>query len=127
MDTSEYKNEFISEARDHMDTLNEGLLVLEKDASDMDNINRIFRAFHTLKGNSAAMGFMKFSELAHSLEDVLSKVRDKELEVKQEVMDLLFDGCDQLEQGLDEINNDNPENMDVEGTITESKPIRAHE
>ncbi|MFP4400270.1 MAG: chemotaxis protein CheW [Candidatus Woesearchaeota archaeon] len=123
MDTSEYKNEFISEAQDHMDTLNQGLLVLEKDASDMDNINKIFRAFHTLKGNSAAMGFMKFSELAHSLEDVLSKVRDKELEVRQEVMDLLFDGVDLLEEGLDLISQDNADALEVEGIIPELKNI----
>lgn len=121
MDSSEYKKEFVSEAKDHMDTLNEGLLQLEKDANDEENINKIFRAFHTLKGNSAAMGYIKFSELAHALEDVLSKVRDKELKVAQEVMDLLFDGCDILEEGLDKITNDNPDDIEVETSIADLK------
>jgi two-component system chemotaxis sensor kinase CheA len=123
MDMSEYKNEFISEARDHLDTLNEGLLELEKDSSNQDNINKLFRAFHTLKGNSAAMGFMKFSELAHSLEDILSKVRDKEMDVNSDVMDLLFRGCDLLESGLDIINNTDKDEIDVEGIIQELKDI----
>ena len=71
-DMSAYKDEFISEARDHLDTLNDGLLVLEKNPEAEDTINKLFRAFHTLKGNSATMGYMKFSELAHALEDLLS-------------------------------------------------------
>lgn len=123
MDTSQYKDEFISEARDYFDVLNEGLLVLEKDQSDMDNINKIFRAFHTLKGNAATMGFMKFSELAHALEDVLSKVRDKQLKVTPDVIDIIFEGCDILEAGLDEISKDNPDNIDVEGLMEELKGI----
>lgn len=121
MDISEYKDEFISEARDHLDILNDALLILEKDPDDMENINRIFRSFHTLKGNAAAMEFMRFSELAHALEDVMSKIRDKELEVSKNTMDMIFDGCDTLEQGLEDISNDKPENISIDGLISELK------
>ena len=123
MDMSEYKKEFVTESQEHLDTLNDGLLVLEKDSGNEDNINSLFRAFHTLKGNSAAMGFAKFSELAHSLEDVLSSIRDKKTNVNQEVMDLLFEGCDLLEQGLAEIDTGDPDNIEVESVIAESKKI----
>src|SRR3989344_6105151 len=107
MDTSQYKDEFVSEARDHLDTLNEGLLVLEKNQQDMDTINKLFRAFHTLKGNSATMGYMKFSELAHALEDILSRIRDKKLNAEKKIMDLIFEGCDILQSGLEKISSDN--------------------
>ncbi|MGM5484693.1 MAG: chemotaxis protein CheW [Nanobdellota archaeon] len=127
MDMSEYKKEFISEAREHLDNINEGLLVLEKDSSDQDNIHKLFRGFHTLKGNSATMGFMKFSELAHSLEDVLSKIRDKELKPASDVLDKIFEGCDVLESGLEEIENGKSENLDAEGIISDLKELLGNE
>ncbi len=121
-DMQSYKETFISEARDHLDTLNEGLLELEKGTDD-DTVNRLFRAFHTLKGNSAAMGFMNFSELAHSLEDVLGKIREKELKIDQRITDLLFEGCDILEEGLETISEKNADEIDIIGVVTELKDI----
>lgn len=117
MDTSQYKDEFVSEARDHLDTLNEGLLVLEKNQQDMDTINKLFRAFHTLKGNSATMGYMKFSELAHALEDILSRIRDKKLNAEKKIMDLIFEGCDILQSGLEKISSDNSDEIEAEQLI----------
>jgi two-component system chemotaxis sensor kinase CheA len=123
MDMSQYKEEFVSEARDHLDNLNENLLGLEKEPENPDFINKIFRSFHTLKGNAATMGFISFSELAHSLEDVLTKVRDKELKASEEVMDLVLEGCDALEGGLEKISEGNPEEMQAEGLIKELKDL----
>ena len=68
---SQFKEVFVSEATDHLDLLNEAILILEKVPEDKENINRIFRSFHTLKGSSATLGFTKFSELAHALEGVM--------------------------------------------------------
>ncbi len=120
-DMSAYKEAFISEARDHLDTLNEGLLVLEKSSDDKENINKLFRAFHTLKGNSATMGFIKFSELAHSLEDLLSKIRDGELKVDQQTIDLLLEGLDILEGGLELIDNDEADSIEIEDCVKKLK------
>ncbi|MFP4567875.1 MAG: Hpt domain-containing protein, partial [Candidatus Woesearchaeota archaeon] len=123
MDMTEYKKEFISEARDHADFLNEGLLTLEHTPEDEDNINKLFRSFHTLKGNAAAMGFMKFSELAHSLEDLLTKVRDKEIPVSKELIDVLLEGVDFLEQGLTLIDEDNSEALEPESAMNSVKKL----
>ncbi|MCD6206975.1 MAG: Hpt domain-containing protein, partial [Methanosarcinales archaeon] len=57
MDMSEYKGEFVNEAREHLEILNQSLLDLEHDKSNMDLLNNIFRAAHTLKGSSATMGY----------------------------------------------------------------------
>lgn len=119
VDMSEYKDEFVSEARDHLDTLNETLLILEKDSEDMENINKTFRAFHTLKGNAATMGFKKFSELAHHLEDVLDKVRNNELKVNKNMVDVIFSGVDLLEAGLQMIQDDQGDDIEFD-SITES-------
>jgi two-component system chemotaxis sensor kinase CheA len=113
LDMSAYKDEFISEAKDHFDGLNNDLLALEESPEDADTINRIFRHFHTLKGNSATMGFMKFSEVAHKLEDLLGKVRDKKHSVNKDLMDILFHGCDVLEDGLNDIAEDHSESLDA--------------
>ena len=121
MDNAQYREEFVSEAQVNLDTLNECLLALEKEPSDMDNINKILRAFHTLKGNSAMMDFMEFSELAHSLEDVLAKIRDKKLKVTSEVMDLIFEGCDILQDALDGISKGKPDNIHAKGMNNELK------
>ena len=121
MDVSKYKNEFISEARDHLDSLNKDLVVLEKDPNNDEVIHSLFRSFHTLKGNAAAMGYTKFSELAHSLEDALSKIKDKELTLTSDFMSIIFEGCDALEDGLQKISQDTPEDITVEHIISEVK------
>jgi two-component system chemotaxis sensor kinase CheA len=113
MDLSEYKDQFISEAQDHLDALNEGLLALEKAPEDIEIVNQIFRSFHTLKGNAATMGYTKFSELAHDLENLLSKIRDKQVHVSSDVMDVLLKGCDALEDGLGLIKNDASDELDT--------------
>lgn len=121
MDLSKYKDDFVSEAKDQLNAINDGLLILEKDSSDRDNINRLFRAFHTLKGNAATMGYAKFSELSHCLEDFLSKVRDKNIDATKERIDIAFAGCDALEGGLIQIQKGTPENMDVDSIIESVK------
>lgn len=117
MDMSEHKGEFASEAHEHMDVLNEQVLVIEKDPNNQDAINHLFRSFHTLKGNSALMGYTKFSELAHNLEDLLSKVRDKELEANKDVIEILFQGIDLLDEGLNMIEESDDSEFDAEHLI----------
>jgi two-component system, chemotaxis family, sensor kinase CheA len=121
MDLSKYKGEFISEARDSLDSLNKDLVELEKTPNDEEIIHRLFRSFHTLKGNAAAMGYAKFSELAHSLEDVLSKIKDKELSMSSELMSIILEGCDVLEDGLEKIMGDASEDISIERIVQELK------
>jgi two-component system chemotaxis sensor kinase CheA len=61
----------------------------------------IFRAAHTLKGNSAMLGFMDISGLAHKMENVLDGVRQGKLEITGEIMDILFEALDGLEAMVD--------------------------
>jgi len=69
MDVNQYLEIFIEESKEHVQSLNESLLELEKNPEDLDVINEIFRVAHTLKGMSATMGFNKMSTLTHDMEN----------------------------------------------------------
>lgn len=65
MDTSQYLDLFIDETKEHLQSLNEHILVLEKEPENEDTINEIFRAAHTLKGMAGTMGFTRMQRLTH--------------------------------------------------------------
>lgn len=117
MDTSQYMNMFLEESMDNLQTLNESLLELEKNPNDVDKINEIFRVAHTIKGMAATMGFNDIAELTHKMEDVLSKFRDGQLNVTQEVVTVLFDCLDTLERMVSNIEDGTDSNIDIEAII----------
>lgn len=100
---SNFKEAFLAEAREQLDSLNDGILKLEKEKENSDYINQVFRACHTIKSSSAMMGYNTFSELSHTMESLLDKVRSNNLKVTPEIIDLLFEGSDLLEEGLENI------------------------
>jgi two-component system chemotaxis sensor kinase CheA len=119
METKQYKEEFLAEAAEHLDALNEALLLLEKDPLDEETINKIFRSFHTLKGNAGLMGYQAFSELAHALEDLLSTIRNGKLTATRPIIDVMLEGVDTLEQGLASIKEGEPERIDASHLLEE--------
>lgn len=90
-DTSQYMDLFLEEAEEQLQSLDEGIVMLEQDRNNQELLNRIFRAAHTLKGSSASMGFSKIATLTHNMETVLDRFRNGELEVSQEVVDVLLE------------------------------------
>jgi two-component system chemotaxis sensor kinase CheA len=123
MGEEKYKQVFISEARDHLDALNAALVQLEKDPHDKDVINQAFRAFHTLKGNSSALGYTHIAELAHGLEDMLSHIRDGDLSADRETMGILLPGLDLLEQGISSLETSEEEGIDPEAVLQDVRRI----
>ena len=117
MDTSQYMNMFLEESMDNLQTLNESLLELEKNPNDVDKVNEIFRVAHTIKGMAATMGFTDIAELTHKMEDVLSKLRDGQLYVTQEVVTVLFDCLDTLERMVSNIEEGTDSSVDIEPII----------
>lgn len=96
MDLSQYMDLFLAEAKEHLDSLNDHLLQLEKEPENMDVLNEIFRSAHTLKGMAATMGFEQITELTHEMESVLVFFKDGELRVTPEVIDVLLRCLDVL-------------------------------
>lgn len=97
MDISQYLEIFIDESKEHLQLLNQSLLVLENNPDDTAVINEIFRAAHTLKGMAGTMGFSKMATLTHDMEDVLQTIRTGEIKVTPPLVDLLFTCLDALE------------------------------
>lgn len=117
MDTSQYMNMFLEESMDNLQTLNESLLDLEQDPSNVDKLNEIFRVAHTIKGMAATMGFSDIAELTHKMEDVLSKFREGELKVTQQVVTVLFDCLDTLEKMVTNIEDGIDGQIDIEAIM----------
>lgn len=109
MDTSQYLDLFIDETKEHLQSLNEHVLVLEKEPDNEDTINEIFRAAHTLKGMSGTMGFTRMQRLTHDLENVFSEIRNGNMKANEKLIDVLFRGLDALESYLDVISSEGNE------------------
>lgn len=100
MDTSQYLDIFIDETKEHLQSLNEHLLVLEKEPDNTDTINEIFRAAHSLKGMAGTMGFKNMQRLTHDMENLFQEVRNENIVVSSKLVDILFRGLDALENYL---------------------------
>ncbi|MEC1260888.1 chemotaxis protein CheA [Bacillus swezeyi] len=97
MDMNQYLDVFIEESKEHLQTCNEKLLELEKNPTDLQLVHDIFRAAHTLKGMSATMGYEDMAHLTHTLENVLDAIRNEEMTITPEWMDVMFEALDDLE------------------------------
>ena len=102
MDTREYVALFLEEAAEQINILEQDILLLEQSPSP-DVLNEIFRAAHTLKGSSRAMGFTEMGELTHAVEDVFDALRKGEIGVSTELVNRLFDALDTLKAMRDQI------------------------
>ena len=98
MDMSQYLEIFIEETKEHLQSLNQCLLQMEKDPEDALMLNEIFRVSHTLKGMSGTMGFTRMARLTHDMEDVLQSLRNNEIKASPKLIDLLFKCLDALDE-----------------------------
>ena len=87
---------FLDEAEEHLQTLDEGLLRLEREGDDPETLQAIFRAAHTLKGSSGAIGHTKMLRLTHTMENVLDQLRNGRLAVSSPLIDALLQSLDTL-------------------------------
>jgi two-component system chemotaxis sensor kinase CheA len=118
MDVSQYLEIFIEETKEHLQSLNSHILILEKEPENESTINEIFRAAHSLKGMSGTMGYTKMQHLTHVMENVFSEIRNGKMKATSELVDVLFKGLDILESYLAAIQADGTEgNLDSEDII----------
>ena len=116
-ENSEYKDMFIEESREHLNTISQALLDFEKDPKDKDAMNKIFRAAHTIKGMSATMNYDTIQKLSHKTEDTLDLIRDNKIEVDTEIIDLIFKCFDGIEEMVEDIASSDMTEFDIEGLI----------
>jgi two-component system chemotaxis sensor kinase CheA len=99
----EFLAQFLSESQEHLQNIEQGVLVLEDNPWDAETLNLIFRAFHTFKGGSGFLNLTAIHGLAHELESLLDLARQQKLVIRRPVIDLILAGADTLKQFLAEI------------------------
>jgi two-component system chemotaxis sensor kinase CheA len=104
LDNDQYRQLFIEEAKEHIDTLTKSMLILEKEPENQEVVNMLFRSAHTLKGSSGMMGFKDFQELTHAMEDVFDDMR-KGNHPSCDLISLILECVDALSQRLENIQN----------------------
>lgn len=112
-DLRQYIKLFIEESKEHLQNMNDVLLVLEKEKDNVSLINEIFRITHTLKGMSGTMGFVNMANLTHQMESVLDEVRNNNIELNEEIIDVFFECFDTLDEIVNHIEA-NGEEIDEE-------------
>lgn len=121
MDVSQYLEIFIDETKEHLQTLSDQLMILEQEPENMDVINEIFRAAHSLKGMAGTMGYKRMQRLTHDMENVFQEVRSGNMTVSSELVDVLFRALDALEAYLSVImetaNEGTEENEEIINTL----------
>ncbi|HNX22687.1 MAG TPA: chemotaxis protein CheA [Spirochaetota bacterium] len=96
-----FKNVYFTESRELLDSMEMSLLALEKESTNEDSINSIFRTAHTIKGNSGMFGFGRIGEFAHVLENLLVCTRNKTVIITPELIGLLLECHDFIQILLD--------------------------
>lgn len=127
MDVSQYLEVFIEESKEHLQSCNEHLLLLEKNPEDLSIINEIFRSAHTLKGMSATMGYEDLASLTHQMENVLDALRNKKISFTPEILDVVFLAVDLLEAMVQSIAEGGDGKGDVSNVVEKLKLIESGE
>jgi len=112
-DNDQYRQLFIEEAKEHIESLTKSLLMLEKEPQNKDVLNMLFRSAHTLKGSSGMMGFKDFEELTHKMEDIFDSMRKGSVP-NSELISVLLECVDALSSRLENIQNNAQGEIEVE-------------
>src|SRR3954451_22872101 len=130
------REEFTSEAEELRDTLSRDLVDFEAQGKDVrpEIVNKIFREIHSLKGLAGMLGFSEISELSHTLEDMLDRLRMGKIEITRDLIDLLYDAVDSLNRLVLAINDSAVRGLiDIAGLtrrihhVISSQPQKAHD
>lgn len=89
-----HREEFFVELEDILRNVDEQILSLESNPSDMEIINRIFRDFHSMKGNIMMVGLAELGGFIHEVEVILDQARSGSQEITEEIIDILLDSAD---------------------------------
>lgn len=123
MELDQYLSVFIDESREHLQALNDNMLLLENTPDDVSIVHNIFRSAHTLKGMAATMGFEDVASLTHEMENVLDLVRNEKLKMDSFIFDSIFKSLDSLESMIDDIINGGTGQADIADIVKELQSI----
>jgi two-component system chemotaxis sensor kinase CheA len=124
LDEQKLLRAFLEESEELLEKLNDNLLQLERNTSSPDSINEIFRLTHSLKSESAVLGFTRLSELAHRLEDVFDGIRSGTVSLSRPLMDAIFSASDLMHEIIARISiGKNDDEVDSRSVVRELKQL----
>ncbi len=102
-------NEFVSEAREHLDEVEDLLLLFaqQKDRPERETVDKVFRSIHSLKGGAGFLSLKTMEKLAHAMENLLSAIREEAVGTDSRVIDVLIMGVDLLKEMLEDVEQSN--------------------
>lgn len=125
-DMQEIMEDFLIEAFEMVDQLDQDLVELESNPEDLELLNRIFRVAHTIKGSSSFLNFDILTSLTHNMEDVLNKARRDELKITPDVMDVVLLSVDLMKallQAIRDSGTDANSGIDISDAVTKLQAI----
>ena len=106
--------DFLMDAIEMLDELDQSFVELEGAPKDMDLLNKVFRAMHTIKGSAGFLGFDQVVEISHQSENILNLLRQEKMEITHVVMDGLLKALDLLKVLISKIQNKDETKVDIE-------------
>ena len=114
----EILDDFLVEAFEMIEQLDQDLVELENNPSDLELLNRIFRVAHTIKGSSSFLNFDILTKLTHHMEDVLNKARHGNLNITPAIIDVILVSIDKMKEILYFIrDNSNDKGNDIDSIV----------
>ena len=129
-DIQEILEDFLIEAFELIEQIDQDLVELENNPEDLELLNRIFRVAHTVKGSSSFLNFDVLTELTHHMEDVLNKARKGELKITPDVMDVVLESIDLMKAllyGIRDNGNDTDVGIDIKDICNKLDAISSGE
>jgi len=119
-DLQELLEDFLVEAFEMIEEMDQDLVELENNPDDLDLLNKIFRVAHTIKGSGSFLNFDKLTHLTHHMETVLDKARKGELKITSEIMDVILESIDAMKAILEYIRDngeDSSPDVDIDPVV----------
>lgn len=123
MEREKYLSLFVDESKENLQALNDYLLELEKGSGNLHLLNDVFRVAHTLKGMSSTMGFKEMASLTHEMESLLDLLRNAQLAINTEIIDVLFLCLDNLEVLAENVTLETPNPVDTTNLMYRLKKL----
>jgi chemosensory pili system protein ChpA (sensor histidine kinase/response regulator) len=115
---------FIEEARDHLNTIEQGLLNLESTLNDPEMVNEVFRAAHSIKGGAAMLGLTSIQHVSHRLEDCFKVLKENPIRVDQKLESLFLGVSDTLKALLEQLSGPFGLSEETANTLmSETEPV----
>ncbi len=115
---------FIEEARDHLNTIEQGLMNLQRTLNDPEMVNEVFRAAHSIKGSAAMLGLNSIQHTSHRLEDCFKVLKEHPVQVDQKLESLFLGVSDTLKVLLEHLSGPFGLSEDAANTLMlETEPV----